>query len=121
MHGTVHGHSNLGRGTGGGYYKIIFHKMQLVIVLPGLLDVKLLVVHVVDLLQDILVHLGSNLWLILHFVVQSFSSLDGAIVVFSQVIEVLLLKVLNRDLLVDGVYGGFLHDGLDTPLFGELN
>ena len=51
---------------------------------------------------------------------QSHDSLSGAIVVLPQVGEVLLVEVLDRDLVVEGVHGRVLHDGLDTLFLGEL-
>ena len=42
------------------------------------------------------------------------------LVVFSQIDELLLVEVLDGDLVVEVVFGGFLQDGLDALLLGEL-
>ena len=47
-------------------------------------------------------------------------SLDGPVVVFAQVDEVLFVDVLKGDLMVEGVHVGVLHDGLDSFFLGEL-
>ena len=70
--------------------------------------------------MDVLVYLGCNIRLVQHLVVQSFGSFDGSVVVLSQFFEILLLKILDRDLVVDSVHSGVLHDGLDPLLLGEL-
>ena len=44
---------------------------------PGLFDVHLLVVSIIDLLLDVLVYLGRNVVLVQHLVVLSFGSFDG--------------------------------------------
>ena len=59
-HGTVCSHYHLGRGAGGGYYKVVTHKMQL-ICLPGFFYVDLDVVPVVDLFLNIFIHLCCDL------------------------------------------------------------
>ena len=48
-------------------------------------------------------------------------SLGGFVVVFAQINEVLLVYVLDRDLMVEGVHLGVIHDGLDSFFLGELD
>ena len=68
-HGTIHSHPHLGRGTGGGDYEVVTHKVQL-ISLPGYFDVNLEVVFVVDLLQHVLVYLRRDLGFVVDLVVK---------------------------------------------------
>ena len=99
-HRTVCSHSHLGRGAGGGYFKVITHKMQL-IHLPGFFDIDLDVVSIVDLFLYVFIHLGHNLGLVRDLVVQCLDSSGGAVVVFSQLNEVLLVEVLDGDLVIE--------------------
>ena len=94
--------------------------MQL-ICLPGFFNVDLEVVSVVDLLLYVFIHLPHDLGLVRDLVVQCLDSSGGALVVFSQFDEVLLVEVLDRGLVIEGVHGGVLQDGLDTLLLGELD
>ena len=83
-------------------------------------DVDLYVVSFVDLFLYVLIYLRHDLRLIRYLVVQGLDSLGGSVVIFSQFDEVLLVEVLDRDLVIDGVHRGVLHDGLDPILLGEL-
>ena len=118
VHRAVCSHSHLGGGAGGRYYKVITHKMKLIF-FPGS-DVDLYVVSFVDLFLYVLIYLRHDLRLIRYLVVQGLDSLGGSVVIFSQFDEVLLVEVLDRDLVIDGVHRGVLHDGLDPILLGEL-
>ena len=117
-HRAVCSHSHLGRGAGGGNYKVITHKMQLIF-LPGLLEVDLYLIPVVDLFLYVLIYLGCDPRLVGYLVVQGLDPLSGSVVIFSQFNEVLLVEVFDGDLVIDGVHGGVLHDGLDPLLLSE--
>ena len=67
-HGTVCHHPHLGRGAGGGYCKVVTHEMQLVC-LPGLFDLDLDVLPVVDLFLNIFIHLCCDLGFVVDLVV----------------------------------------------------
>ena len=91
--------------------------MQLIF-LPGFLDVDLDVVSIVDLFLYIFIYADmiSGLSVILLC-----SVLILLVVIFSQFDKVLLGEVLDGDLVIQDVHGGVLHDGLDSPLLGELD
>ena len=93
--------------------------MQLVS-FPRFVDVNLDVVSVANLLLHVLVYLRGDLGFVEDLVVQSHDPHSGAIVVFPQIGEVLLVEVLDGDLVVEDVHGRVLHDGLDTLFHGEL-
>ena len=94
--------------------------MQL-IYLPGFFNVDLDVVSVFNLFLYVFIHLGRDLGLVRDLVVQCLDSSGGVVVIFSQFDKVLVVDVLDRDLVIEGIHGGELQDGLDTLLLGELD
>ena len=70
--------------------------------------------------MDVLVHLQCNLSLVRYLDVQGSDSLGGAILVFSEFGTVLLIKVLDGILVVEGVHGGVVCDVLDPLFLSEL-
>ena len=85
------------------------------LILSGLVNDNFHIGSVVNLLQDVLVHVSCIFRLVSYLVVQSHDFLGG-----SKFAEVLVVEVVDGDLVVDLVHGCVLHNVQDTLLLGQL-
>ena len=81
-----------------------------------LCQVDLIVIFDVDLFLNVLLHLGCNLGLVGHFVVQGSSSLDGAVIISPSSGRFFFVEVSDGYPVGGGVYCGVVHDVLDPLL-----